>query len=279
MPAKIGLVKSLRIDSFDLAVDLTCDYTLLPALWTYLSGAKYRVGYDIYGRGFLFNKAVKHGRKHIHAIDEILNIVRSIGLDTQDKQPRISVTYKAKEIVRQFLSQMDIDDDNLLVGIHPGGHYPTQRWLEKRFAAVADRIMDKYKAARLVLIGSWQDEEVIRRIEQNMKNEPIVFLSQSLKGLLALIQRCQLLIGNNSGPLHMATAVDTPTVSTMGPTIPERWRPYGENHIVIRKDLPCSPCNSGYCRLKTHDCMKLITVEEVFEAADTQLLKILHKTH
>ncbi len=272
--AKIKLIKRLRAESFDLSVDLTCDYTFIPTLWTYLSKAKYRVGYNIYGRGFLFNKAVKHSKGHMHVIDEILNIVRSIGLDTQNKQPRISVSPKAGEIVRQFLAQRDVGGNDLLVGIQPGGHYPTQCWLKDRFAAVADKITEKYKA-RVVLIGSVKEAGLINQLKNNMINEPIFFLNQPLKNLIALIQRCQLLIGNNSGPIHIATAVGTPTVSTMGPTIPGRWLPYGENHIIICKDLPCMPCNNGYCKLKTHDCMKLIRVEDVLNAVEIQLSKIL----
>lgn len=271
---KARFVKKLSSTQFDLAVDLTCDYTFEGALWTYLSGAKYRVGCNIYGRGFLFNRAVKHERKPPHAIDEILNIVKSVNLDTPDKSIIISASKEAKETIKQFLRERNVKDEDLLIGIHPGGYYPTQHWLNERFAEVADEVIKKYKA-RAVLMGGPKEEGLISRIKKKMINRPLFFLNQPIRNLLALIQSCHLLLCNNSGPLHMAVALGTPTVSTMGPTIPERWWPYGQGHIVIRKDLPCMPCNEGNCRLKTHDCMRLITVEEVLKAIDLQVSKII----
>ena len=107
-----------------------------------------------------------------------------------------------------------------------------------------------------------------------MKKTPVVFLNFPVRNLLALIQHCRLLVCNNSGPLHLATALGTPTVSLMGPTLPDRWWPRGEGHLVIRKDLPCMPCNEGFCRIKTLDCMNQITVEEVLDAVGKQVLKI-----
>ena len=270
---KARLVRKLSRDQFDLAVDLTCDYTFEGGLLTYLSGAKYRVGYDIYGRGFLFNKAVKHEGGTPHAIDEILNIVKSINLDTKDKSLRISASKEDEETIRQFLREKDVKEKDLLIGIHPGGHYPTQRWLNERFAEVGDEVIKKYKA-KVVLMGGPKEEKLVSQIEKKMINDPLIFFNQPIGKLLALIQSCHLLICNNSGPLHMATALGIRTVSTMGPTIAERWWPYGEGHVVIQKDLPCISCNEGYCRLKTHDCMRLITLEDVLKAIDLQISKI-----
>lgn len=270
---KASLVRKLSRSQFDLAVDLTCDYTFEGALWTYLSGAAYRVGYSTYGRGFLFNMAVKHERGSVHVIDEILNIVNSINLDTQDKNLKISASKEALETTRQFLRERDVKDEDLLIGIHAGGYYQTQRWLSERFADVADRLIKKYKA-RVILMGGSKEEGLINQIKKNMINEPLIFLNQPIRNLLAIIQLCHLLVCNNSGPLHMATALGTSTVSTMGPTIPERWWPYGQGHVVIRKNLPCMPCNEGHCRLKTFDCMRLITVEEVFKAIESQIFEI-----
>ena len=270
---KAKIVKKLSQSRFDLAVDLTCDYTFEGALWAYLSKASYRVGYNTYGRGFLFNKPAKHERGNLHVMDEILSIVRSIGLNTQNKSLRIRASNEAKKRITQFLREGNVRDEDLFIGIHPGGYYPTQRWPKERFTEVADKMTEKYKA-RVVLIGGSGEEELINQIKQKMTSNPLIFLNQLARNLLGLIQACHLLVCNNSGPLHMATALGTPTVSTMGPTIAERWWPYGEGHVVIQKDLPCISCNEGYCRIKTHDCMELISVEEMLEAIDLQISKI-----
>lgn len=270
---KAKLVRKLSYNSFDLAVDLTCDYTFEGALWTWLSRAKYRVGYNIWKRGFLFNLPVKHEKGPVHAIDEISDIVKSIGLETKDKTLKINPSNEARDTVKKFLREKGVKDRGLIIGIHPGGYYPTQRWLSERFAEVADHLAEKH-SAHIVLIGGSNEEGIINQIKIHMTHPSIVFLNQPLGDLLALLQSCHLLICNNSGPLHMATALGTPTVSTMGPTIPERWWPQGEGHIVLRKDLPCMPCNEGRCRLKTLDCMKLITVENMIEAVEIQISKV-----
>jgi heptosyltransferase-2 len=270
---KAKQVRRLSYNSFDLAVDLTCDYTVAGALWTWLSGAKFRVGYDTWKRGLLFHRPVTPAQGSIHAIDEILNIVQSIGLETKDKSLGISASKEATDTVKKFLQDRGVKSDTLLIGIHPGGYYPTQRWLTERFAEVADKLTEKQKA-RIILIGGPKEEKIIQGIKLQMAGQALVFLNKPLGELLALLQSCHLLVCNNSGPLHMASALGTRTVSTMGPTLPERWWPQGEEDIVLRKDLPCMPCNEGRCRLKTLECMKLITVEDMLEAAEAQISKL-----
>ncbi len=270
---KAKFAKKLSTNRFDLAIDLTCDYTFEAALWAFLSKAKYRVGYNTYGRGFLFHKAVKQKKEPIHITEKILNITRSINLDTDNKSLKLSASNEALEAVRQDLQKNEIGSKDILIGIHPGGHYPTQRWLTDRFADLADQLIERHQI-RIVLLGGPKELELIDLIKKTMQNTPIIFLNQPVRNLLALIQSCSLLICNNSGPLHLATALGTPTVSFMGPTIPTRWWPQGQDHVVIRKDLSCMPCNEGFCKLKTHDCMKLITVEEALEATDKILSKI-----
>ncbi len=267
---KAKSVRKLVYNSFDLAVDMTCDYTLEGALWTWLSKARYRVGYNIWKRGFLFNLPIPHEKGPVHAMDEIYNIVKSLGLETKDKTLKINPSEEAKDSVQKFLRNKKIKDRGLIIGIHPGGYYPTQRWESERFAEVADYTAEKH-SAHIVLMGGSEEEEIIQKIKTHMTHPCAVFLNQPLGDLLALLQSCHLLICNNSGPLHMAAALGTRTVSTMGPTIPERWWPHGEDHVVLRKDLPCMPCNEGRCRLKTLDCMKLITVKDMIDAVDIQL--------
>jgi heptosyltransferase-2 len=270
---KAKQVRRLSYNSFDLAVDLTCDYTFEGAFWTWLSGAKFRVGYDTWKRGLLFHRPVTPAQGSIHAIDEILNVAQSIGLETKDKSLGISASKEAIDTVNKFLQDRGVKSDTLLIGIHPGGYYPTQRWLTERFVEVADKLIEKHKA-RIVLIGGPKEEKITQGITLQMASQALVFLNKPLGELLALLQSCHLLVCNNSGPLHMATALGTRTVSTMGPTLPEKWQPQGEEHIVIRKNLPCMPCNEGHCRLKTLECMKLITVEDILEAAETQISKL-----
>ena len=88
--------------------------------------------------------------------------------------------------------------------------------------------------------------------------------------LAALIERCQLLVTNDTGTMHVATAVGTPVVALFGSTDPSTTGPWGDGHVVIRKDVPCSPCLKRICPTD-HRCMELITVDEVEEAVDRKL--------
>lgn len=270
---KAKQLRKLAYNAFDLAVDLTCDHTLEAAWLAWLSKAKFRVGYDTWKRGFLFNQPAKHEAESIHAAQEILNIVRSIGLEAKDQSLAISAAQEEMDTVQKYLRKKGVKDKDLLVGIHPGGYYPTQRWLTERFAELAEQLIARHKA-HIILMGGPAEEDILRQVAADMTSQPLIFLDQPLSSLLALLQTCHLLICNNSGPLHMAAALGTPTVSTMGPTLPERWWPQGEGNIVIRKDLPCTPCNEGRCRLKTLDCMRAIEVKDMYEAAELQLSRM-----
>ena len=270
---KRGFLKDLRTYHFDLAVDLTCDYEFKYAFLAYLSGAKYTIGYDIWGRGFLFNLPLKFP-KGLHISQEMLNIVKAIGLTATDQDNRIPVSKEDREWLRDFLRRQEIGESHVLIGIAPGAFERTKRWPAEKFSQLANAILKKYKA-RIILIGPKEEISLLNKIVSGIKGNALIFSGYPLKYVFALIQRCDLLVCNNSGPLHIASAVGCPTVSTMGPTIPKRWWPLGERHIVIKKDLHCMPCSSAYCYLKTTDCMNRIEVNEMLEAVETQLSDIL----
>ncbi len=102
-----------------------------------------------------------------------------------------------------------------------------------------------------------------------MRNKPVLAVGLTLDKLAGLIAVLRIMAANNSGPLHIAAALGVSTVSTMGPTAPEFWQPQGKNHVVIRRDLPCSPCDRAFCR--GHECLESISVEEMEQAVKVLL--------
>ncbi len=266
----IRTIRMLREEYFDLVIDFTSDYTIRPALIAFFCKSGYTIGYNIQGRGFLFNKPVLPFDHGVHESEEIAHLVKSLGINVPDVIPKIEMTAKKREKLHDYLGKENIGEKDVVIGIHPGGHYYTQRWPAHDFALLADRLYDKTK---IVLLGAKTDMELVNNIKGNMRNKPIIFCSNSVRSLIAALRRCNLLVCNNSGPLHLAAALGVPTVSTMGPTDPQKWWPLGENNMVIRKNLPCMPCNSGRCRIKTHACMKQITVEEMEESVHKLLAK------
>jgi ADP-heptose:LPS heptosyltransferase len=107
-----------------------------------------------------------------------------------------------------------------------------------------------------------------------MTVDGLEFIGLPLDKVAALIALLKLFIANNSGPLHIACALNVPTVSTMGPTNPFLWWPQGKNHIVVKKEMDCSPCNKPKCT--KHACMRSISPEEMMEAVDSQITRIKH---
>jgi len=271
LKGKIQFIKKLRLKKFDLAVDLgTRDFLLMPPFLLYLSGAKMTVGLNNLGRGFLFNLKVKPYPKPRPLTEEICHILFPLGITYSDTKPKLFLSGEDKDDVEQYLRGKNIREGDILVGIHPGAYFKTIRWTKEGYAKVADHIITRYKA-KVFFVGGPKEKELADEIAALMANKPFNRAGKtSLGQLMALTSKCHLFIGGSSGPFNIALGFDIPTISFMGPSIPERWWPQGEKHIVFRKDLPCSPCESAYCWKKDFSCMTGITAQEVIKAVDNK---------
>lgn len=277
---KLILFLKLLRSRFDFSLDLNEGNTVEMALLTFLSGIRWRAGYDVGRHGFLFSHLCPGSLPCCHEVESTLHLLSWLGMRIFPCSIKVEVLSKWTERVKELLIQKGIDEERLLIGVHVGGRYPSQRWPIERFAHLCDLVTRKY-GAQIILTGNEQEaylvEEVCRRSQ-----EPLLSLAGrlSIGELSALIKRCELYICNNTGTLHLAVGVGTPTVSTLGPTDWERFRPLGENHIVVKKDLPCLGCGLPHC--PRMDCLKSITVEEMLEAVDRQLAycrgKVKHET-
>ncbi len=266
LAAKCRFVFQQRRLKHDMAIDLNFDYHLWPAVIARASGA-YSIGYNISGRGLFFDMKIPPPDSHRHATDIFYDLLGSSKHNTPTTKPHIEIPSELSYETDSLLAKQGIERGDKVLLIHPGAHHPTQRWLPRYFSEVADKIIEE-KLAKLVFIGGPGEKCLIESITSSMNNSPDAsFLNLEIKNIAALIKRVDILICNNSGPLHIAVAAKTPTISTMGPTVKDRWTPLGEIHKVFRiDDLPCIGCNLGYCRIQSHDCMRLITPSIVLEA-------------
>ncbi|MGH9749460.1 MAG: glycosyltransferase family 9 protein, partial [Candidatus Polarisedimenticolia bacterium] len=160
------------------------------------------------------------------------------------------------------------------VAIHPGGHHPSQRWSPEQFADVITCLTERHGAACLVLAGPGEEGLVDRICAATTDALPAGPLD--VRSMAALIGACELFVGCNSGPLHIAGALGVPTVSVMGPTDPVRFAPRGPADRVVRHPLPCSPCDRGRCW--HHTCLRGIEPEEVAALASGVLGALLPRT-
>ncbi|MBN2438706.1 MAG: glycosyltransferase family 9 protein [Deltaproteobacteria bacterium] len=261
---KIHFLKGLRRHHFDLAIDPCDDYELETAWIAWMSGATYRIGYAAYGREIFLNGPTPKIEAEKHFIDVTRDLLRFIGVTSDHYHPLIYLDESEQVWATKWLKEKGLQD-KMLIAIHPGAHYETQRWPPKYHAELIRLIRDRTKT-EVILFGAPADAGLIAKI-QDMVQKPVhVSIESDIRRFLALLSRCRMLVCNNSGPLHCAAALHVPTISFMGPTAKERWMPIGDMHHVLRiDDLPCIGCNIGTCKIKTHDCMRLIRPEKVLQ--------------
>jgi heptosyltransferase-2 len=270
--ALLGVLRDLRAAGFDLAIDPHSGYEITTAVIAFLSGAAVRAGYGTRGRGIFFNLRAGAPAAGAHFSDEAFGVLKLLGMERGSAGPELFVTREAEAGAAAMLENAGAGKSDTVVSVHPGGHYPSQRWPAERFAAMITALISRHKAW-IVLVGVSAEAAVTEKVlaclapEDRKKVIKAVDLKTGL--LCALIGRSRLFIGNNSGPLHMAGALKIPSVSTMGPTDENRWRPLGADQIVLKADLPCLSCGRGRCG--PHECMADITTEMMLESAERLL--------
>lgn len=271
----VKYARDLKKKGFDLAIVLHPSFC--SNFLAFASCAEYRIGYDAYGGGFFLTKKIADTKKDKlrHEVEVSLDVVRSIGIDTRDKRLVLNVSQEAEEFADEFLRKNNIDREAHLVAIHPGARYKYMRWLEEGFARVSSFLIERY-AAKVIIIGESDEQDLGERIASLMNQRPIVIVGEtSLVQLISLLKRCRLFIGNSSGPMHIAAALGIPVVAIFGNIHPadhyRHWGPWGEGQAIVTKNLNCLNCHPADCL--SLDCMKLISPEDVMQAAEVQLHK------
>jgi lipopolysaccharide heptosyltransferase II len=269
-PLPDALVRRLQEERYDMVIDPFSGEELETAWLAWKCGARVRLGFSSAGRGFLFTHRVAPDRRH-SMLKQQQCLLAAIDIEMAMEQPRLILTEAERQTAAQRLRQSGLDPTRPIIGIHPGGFYPTQRWPLGRFLELARQLEEADR--QIAFFGTRAEERLIAQIGTEAGERVGVFFGLELREFIALMSWCRLIVCNNSGPLHLATALGLPTVSTMGPTDPVRWWPFGEGHIVVRKPLWCSPCREGQCPLGTHDCLMTISVEEMLTAVNEQMAR------
>jgi len=275
----LRLAREIRRLGFDLVLETGKGDR--EAILGILSGARYRVGYEpkgsgFLGRGYLLTHRVTldHGK---HIVEANLDLCRTIGLEPKEKDLKLAVSSKEMGFVEGLLQGEGVLSGDLLVTIHPVSKWLFKCWRDEGFAAVADYLVERYRARVAITSGPAEGEvKKARRVVDLMKTPPIDLVGQlSIKELAALISRSRLFLGVDSAPMHIAAAVKTPVIALFGPSGEHNWGPWGEGHIVIKKDMDCRPCGKDGCNgTKRATCLEMITTEEVIAAVDEQLSKV-----
>ncbi len=242
------------------------------ALLFALGGIKRRIGYNRHGRGALLTHPVPVKREKgrfipVPMIKYYLNLVEALGVTPVTEHPRLAVSPEDQAWAAELWKSLGISEGQPVVCVTPGAAFgPSKQWPPPYFSQVADRLRSELGARVLFLPGP-AEEPLMREIARTCVTPP-EFLSPEqtpLNRLKAIIARCNLLLTNDTGPRHIAVALDRPVVVLMGPTDPRYTAMALEKTVVLRKDVPCGPCMLKKCP-KDHACMRQLTPDEVFRA-------------
>jgi heptosyltransferase-2 len=268
----MGLGRRLRREGFELA--LLLPNSLSSAIIARLARVPQRVGYSTDGRGWLLTQGLEDRRKErgLHQVDYYLGLLRSFGASKADRIPHLKLKQEVIERGLALLDVLGIENNELLIGVHPGASYgETKKWFPERFARVMELLQKPGR--RFVLLGGPGEEPLAERISPIMASPPINTIGKTtVAEALALVSRCDLFLGNDSGLMHAAAALGVPQVALFGSTDPEKTAPLNDKAVVIHPEgVSCSPCFKSKCP-ENLECMEAITVDEVYLAAE-KLLK------
>ncbi len=244
------LLKELKKEKYDLAVDL--QGLLRSGIITKATGAHVRVGFHEAREGsrFFYTHKVKGG-KDIHAVDRYLKIADYLGCDIKDV--RFSLPSYSTSSPNQSLFSEEY------AVIIPGARWKTKIWPTEKFGKLASKL-----SLKTVIVGSNSEIEAADTIIKLSQGKSISLAGKTdLKELVEVIRHAQFVISNDSGPMHIAAALNIPVFAIFGPTDSIRTGPYGEGHVIIRENVSCAPCFKKTC--KDMKCMKNLSVEKVYK--------------
>ncbi len=221
---------------------------------------KYTIGYGIRGFGFLLNKTAEYSLEKKHIIERNSDVLSAIGTyekDKKDMKTEITIPQKVENDMRKDLPK------GFLICINPGTGRSTKMWDTLKWAKVADELIKKYNVT-IVFTGSQKEKGIIQEITEDMHAKKYVDMSgkTSPLTLAAVIKQCSLFISPDTGPLHIARAVETPSIGLFGPVDPAVWGYNEKNHHSIFKNI----IENEY--VETNKGMQAITVKDVLLEVD-----------
>jgi len=264
-------LRDLRQYGFDLAIDLRTGER--GALLSWLSGAPQRLSWLFAVRGFCWRNQLFTDLLHLpydsaqHVVDYFLRLLAAYGITTLHTTPTLVVTSEKQERVQRILEQEGVPSDKPLIALQPFSLWSYKELSKEKYIALARQLRDEYDCS-VVITGSPSEAaragEIVQACGQGCFN---LAGRTSIDMYAALLHACRMFVGIDSAGLHIAAAVDTPTVGIFGPSSARSWAPRGESHLVVQKELPCVPCRKKGCDNTEYSrCLDLLTVGEIFLA-------------
>ena len=266
----LSIIRKVRKEKFDLVIDFWSNPKT--AQITFLSGARYRVGYEKRGRKYAYNYLGKNGTMGQHAAEDNLVLLKAIDVPIISKRIIYKTTKEEKTFAENFFSKLN-NQDHLKIGVIPSGGWESKRCDPVKWIEICNEILKRYDAQFLILWGPG-DENDSKMIFEAFSSKSTMAPKSSFGELSALIEKCELVIANDSGPMHVSATLGKPTLGIFGPTDPQAHQPYSENSsFVIHSELHCIKCTKLVCPYN-HECMLELPVEKVMNEIE-KLIKFI----
>jgi len=265
------LSKVIKNKHFDIAIILPRSFS--SALLTYLARIPRRIGYASSGRSIFLTDPIPRTKDilNVHRVRYFYHILTKLGAPPPLEKPEIVIDNQSEEWARKELKVLGINGKTA-VGFNPTAAYGTAKmWNAIRFVDLGKKLVKKYNV-KIMIFGAPNDYKVCQDIAERIDVARIGTAynyagKTDVLQLSALIKNCSIFVTNDTGPMHIADAVNTPIVAIFGPTNPITTGPFGKEGIVLKvPECSCSPCLKRTCPYGHHKCMELITCEEVFSA-------------
>jgi ADP-heptose:LPS heptosyltransferase len=262
---------ALFLKVFGEGYDLTVDFHGGPksVLLTLFSRASLRVGQRHRKRNRVYNLN-EVPSEDPHSCDNGLKLTRALGLpDPAEPRFYVPLDPEAQRTVQMEFARRGIEEAEFRVMIHPGARVWFKRWPNENLYRVADRLREKYRA-KILVAGNRLDRDELAGFQRRYREGVHLFSDPTLPELIALIHRCGLFIGNDSGPMHIAAALGIPTVALFGPSDPRIWGPLGPGpkKVFQAGGFDCMPCDQKHCVRPGDHCMLYIQPDEVLRGIE-----------
>lgn len=271
----LAMIESLKERGFDGAVIFTV-YSQNPlpaAMMCYLAGIPLRLAHCHENPYQLLTNWLPDPEPQQlvrHEARRQLDLVASIGCRPDSEKLQLEIPATAEQAMRQRLAEAGISRQRPLIVLHPGATAPSRCYPPEKFAIAARHLVEQLDA-QLIFTGSGAETAMVQAIQAAMKAPSWSFAGGlDLPGLAALIQQADLIVSNNTGPAHIAAAVQTPVVDLYALTNPQH-APWQVPHALLFHDVPCRYCYKSICPQGHHDCLGKVEPDAVVEAARTLL--------
>ena len=266
-------VRDIRKNRYNIAIQLLPGNDPCGSFLAVASRAKYKIGYGVGFFSIFFSHRIKPCIPR-YELENVMDIIKTVIPDLKFYGWGLDANISSIAGIDGILNKIGVNDSRNIIVIHPGvsRNSRNKMWPVERLVDLIRKIDNMFKV-KIFIIGTDDEKKITRKIKEEIESVFDLSGQLSLNELVALIKQSRLFIGSNSGPLQIAVALDIPTVSLMGPSLFQRWAPKGDRHIVIQKKADCIPCEGTGKKCSDNICMKMISVEEVYEAVKSQVGK------